>query len=108
MSRTVQLDEQISRTARGSEQFLNALRAARAHLERLHAHAIQTRGRAFADELAALPDLDRLHEELIDTEHVLQDAGYARTNLSRHCLDAVPTMAPCPYHLRTASAERKS
>ena len=74
MSATVRHDEQITTAAAGFAAARDAMRAAREHLERARAHVARTQGKAFVGELAALPDLDQAHRQLLDAEHAVQDA----------------------------------
>ena len=64
MSATVLHDERIATAQTTEESFLAALATAHAHRTHVHEHILATRGRAFAGELQALPDLDQLHEDL--------------------------------------------
>ena len=74
MSATVLHDERIATAQTTEESFLAALATAHAHRTRVHEHTLATRGRAFAGELQALPDLDQLHDDLIAADHAIQDA----------------------------------
>lgn len=74
MSATVLHDERIATAHATEESFFTALATAHAHRTRVHEHILETRGRAFAGELQALPDLDQLHQELITADHAVQDA----------------------------------
>ena len=73
-SATVVHDQRIADAVTTEERFLGALATAHAHRTRVHAHILETRGRAFAGELQALPDLDQLHDDLIAADHAIQDA----------------------------------
>jgi hypothetical protein len=74
MSATVLHDQKIADAITTEESFLEALATAHAHRARVHDHILETRGRAFAGELQALPDLDQLHDDLIAADHAIQDA----------------------------------
>jgi hypothetical protein len=74
MSATVLHDQRIADAVTTEESFLEALRTAHAHRTHVHEHILETRGRAFAGELQALPDLDQLHQDLIAADHAVQDA----------------------------------
>jgi hypothetical protein len=73
-SATVAHDQRIADAITTEESFLEALATAHAHRTRVHDHILETRGRAFAGELQALPDLDQLHDDLIAADHAIQDA----------------------------------
>lgn len=73
-SATVLHDQRIADAVTTEESFLGALATAHAHRTRVHDHILETRGRAFAGELQALPDLDQLHDDLIAADHAIQDA----------------------------------
>jgi hypothetical protein len=74
MSATVLHDQNIADAVTTEESFREALTTAHAHRTRVHDHIRETRGRAFAGELQALPDLDQLHDDLIAADHAVQDA----------------------------------
>lgn len=74
MSATVLHDQRIADAVTTEESFFGALATAHAHRKRVHDHILETRGRAFAGDLQALPDLDQLHDELIAADHAVQDA----------------------------------
>ena len=76
MSATVLHDERIATAQTTEESFLAELATAHAHRTRVHEHILATRGRAFAGELQALPDLDQLHEDL-GVKAVADDPDYA-------------------------------
>jgi hypothetical protein len=74
MSATVLHDQNIADAVTTEERFREVLTTAHAHRTRVHDHIRETRGRAFAGELQALPDLDQLHDDLIAADHAVQNA----------------------------------